>query len=426
MSFSKYPRSILCFAVIAAAPGCTTGADPALAPARVAAVEADLGASASEPRPASVSTVSAGAALVPPPGFAAPVIASDKKPHDCPTTAMPYTGTLEFPSKFEGSDKARDDLNPKAEKEFRKLTAPITALERGVSQQVEDYLRSGNKAALGCALGMLRDWSAAGALMGEATTYSGKSMRKWALGSVASSYLRLKFSSSRPLEREAELVRGVEVWMGQLADRVVEEWNDLPLEKTNNHKYWAAWSVMATAVALDRRDLFDWSMKQLEVATNQIDAEGYLPNELKRDTRALYYHNYALTPLTMIAAFAKANGSDPGARSREALVRLAERVLAGVDAPESFMEKTGKSQSVGDFSGGKFAWMEPYCWTFSCSAALEQRLDALRPLQSFRLGGNLTQIFHPPAAATGAAAPSAPTSTSRQESSPWTNPLASL
>lgn len=335
------------------------------------------------------------AGLMPPPGFAAAAISSDKKPHACPTDATPYTGVLDFPSKFEGSDKARDDLNPKAEKAFRAMSAPITALEKGFSRQVEDFLRSDNPDALACALGLLRQWSAAGALMGEASTHTGKSMRKWALGSVASSYLRLKFSASRPLERETETVRNVEAWLGRLSERVVAEWNDPSIEKNNNHKYWAAWSVMAASVALDRRDLFDWSIRQLEAATTQIDAQGYLPNELKRDTRALYYHNYALTPLAMIAAFAKANDASLSAPSREALARLAGRVMAGVDAPESFEDKTGKTQTMGDFSNGKFAWMEPYCWTFACSAEQEQRLASMRPLHSFRLGGNLTRIFHP-------------------------------
>ena len=42
-----------------------------------------------------------------------------------------------------------------------------------------------------------------------------------------------------------------------MADQVVSDWDSLPLEKTNNHSYWAAWSVMATSIATNRRDLFD-------------------------------------------------------------------------------------------------------------------------------------------------------------------------
>lgn len=396
-------RVLLVLAALVIAPGCdAVGRDPGAASSAATAPV----------------TTRASTNLVPPSGFMAAVVESGKDTRACPKDAIPYTAPLDFPSRYEGSDKARDDVNPKAEKEYKRLIAPITAMEKGLSGQVDDYMRSGSPEALACAFDLLRQWSAANALMGEALNHTGKSMRKWAMGSIASSYLRLKFSATQPLARDPELARRVEAWLGRIADRVVEEWRDAPLEKTNNHEYWAAWAVMASAVALDRRDLFDWSVQQLEVASTQIDAQGYLPNELKRDTRALSYHNYALTPLTMIAAFAKANGVQLSESRREALVRLADRVLGGIEDPAAFREKTGKKQVIADFSErSKFAWLEPYCWTFSCSAALQQRLASMRPLRSYRLGGDLTQIFHPSVAAT--------TPLSLQESSPWTIPLAS-
>ena len=39
--------------------------------------------------------------------------------------------------------------------------------------------------------------------------------------------------------------------------------------------------------------------------------------------------------------------------------------------------------------------MEPYCWTFTCAGAMQERLVSVRPLKNFRLGGDLTGIFHP-------------------------------
>lgn len=336
--------------------------------------------------------------LVPPPGFAVAARVSDKDGHACPLdAALPYVGEMDFPSKFEGSDSARDDLNRKAEAEYQRRIAPIRAMERGLSQQVEDYLRSQRADSLDCALDLLRAWARADALRGKSSTHTGKSMRKWALGSIASAYLRLKFSASAPLQAHPQLVQEVEPWLRELAEQVVPEWDAPPLKKMNNHEYWAAWSVMAAAVALDRNDLFEWALAQLDIATGQIDARGYLPNELKRDTRALYYHNYALTPLTMMAAFAKANGQPLSKSQRAALDRLAQRVLSGVADPRPFVRITGKQQITADFTQrSKFAWMEPYCWTFACNAALHMRLAQLRPLKSYRLGGNVTDLFTPP------------------------------
>jgi poly(beta-D-mannuronate) lyase len=359
-------------------------------------------------------------ALVPPPGFTVAAESSNKRTHDCPQ-AQPYTGMMDFPSKFEGSDRARDDLNKQSEKEYRERIEPISTLERGLNQQVEDYLRNRDPEALRCSLGLLHAWASADALQGEATTHTGKSMRKWALASVASSYLRLKFSASRPLASEQSRADEVEAWMGRLADRVMAEWRDLPQDKINNHEYWAAWAVMASGVALDRRNLFDWALQRLDAAAGQIDDSGYLPNELKRDTRALYYHNYALTPLTMIAAFAKANGVSVSERNRKALLRLADRVIKGVDDPAAFEKRTGKDQNVEDFEQrSKFAWMEPYCWTFQCSERLQKRLDSLRPLKSYRLGGNVTQLFRAAPDEVSRASHRNPSTLNPLENDPWT------
>jgi len=340
----------------------------------------------------------AGTHLVPPPGFTLAVVQSDKEIKACPSNANPFTAALDFPSRYEGSDKARDDLNPESERKYRELIAPISSLERGLSQQVDDYMRAGNVESLECAKKLLRSWSSANALMGQAVTHTGKSMRKWALASISSAYVRLKFSTSNPLASDPELVAAVDKWLETVARRVVEEWRDQPLEKMNNHEYWAAWGVMAASVATDRRDLFEWSIRQFQIAGTQVDGEGFLPNELARDTRALQYHNYALTPLTMIAAFAKANGQEPEKAQRDAMDRLSERVLAGMDQPDMFKRKTGDKQVTADLSEkSKLAWLEPYCWTFGCDAAMNQRLESMRPLKSYRLGGNLTEIFHPKA-----------------------------
>jgi poly(beta-D-mannuronate) lyase len=339
----------------------------------------------------------AGTSLVPPPGFATAVEELERRPRPCLAMPEPYTGELRFPSKYEGSDAARDDLNPKAYAKYKKATEGINELEKHVSAMVGHYLQTGDPATLRCALGWLSAWARAGALEQRTTDHTGKSVRKWALASLASSWVRLKFSKSRPLDAAPEQVREIEPWLERLAKLAVDDWRDQPLEKINNHEYWAAWAVMATAVALNRRDWFDWSVAQYRIAAKQVDGDGFLPNELKRDTRALAYHNYSLGPLAMIAAFAHANGVDLAGENDRALDRLARRVLAGVDDPRAFEARTGKKQDVAELKdASKFAWLEPYCWLNRGDRAAARRVVALRPIKAYRLGGNLTDLFaHP-------------------------------
>ncbi|NQD96068.1 mannuronate-specific alginate lyase, partial [Pseudomonas sp. CrR25] len=275
-------------------------------------------------------------------------------------------------------------------------TADITALEKGFSRLVMHYLRDGQPQQLDCALQWLSHWAEAEALLSTEYNHTGKSIRKWALGSLASAYLRLKFSASQPLASHPQQARRIEAWFVELAERTVRDWSDLPLRKINNHSYWAAWSVMATAVASDRRDLFDWAVAQFRVAANQVDEQGFLPNELKRKQRALAYHNYSLPPLAMVAAFAQANGVDLREANQGALERLAERVLAGVAEPHAFAAKAGAKQDLAELKkSSKFAWLEPYCTLYACSAQLQARKQRMGPFKTFRLGGDVSRVFDP-------------------------------
>lgn len=338
------------------------------------------------------------AALVPPQGYYEGIdkLKTGDSKFRCEAAPKPYTGALQFRSKYEGSDKARATLNLDSERAFRTSTEAITTLEKGVSKMVTQYMRDGRPAQLDCALTWLGTWARADALMSTQYNHTGKSMRKWALGSMSGSWLRLKFSRSQPLaahQAEAELI---EKWFARLAEQTVRDWSNLPLQKINNHSYWAAWSVMATAVATDRRDLFDWAVKEYKVGANQVDEQGFLPNEIKRRQRALAYHNYALPPLALIASFAQANGVDLRSENNFALQRLGEGVLAGARDPRHFAERAGEKQDMKDLKvDTKYAWLEPWCALYHCVGDTLQRKHGMQPFNSFRMGGDMTRVYDP-------------------------------
>ncbi|MDO7928765.1 mannuronate-specific alginate lyase [Pseudomonas sp. KFB-139] len=344
------------------------------------------------------SGASATTTLVPPQGYSAPIEKMKTGSHDftCDAVPKPYTDKLVFRSKYEGSDKARATLNEESEEAFRDATKDITTLERGISKVVMQYMRDGRPEQLDCALNMLTTWAQADALESREFNHTGKSMRKWALGSMASSYLRLKFSESQPLANRQQQTQVIEAWFSKLADQVISDWSNLPMEKINNHSYWAAWSVMATAVATNRRDLFDWAVKEYKVAANQVDRDGFLPNEMKRRQRALAYHNYALPPLAMIASFAQANGLDLRNENNGALKRLGDRVLAGVKNPNDFASRGGEKQDMSELKKDpKFAWLEPFCSLYTCSPDVIEHKHEMQPFKTFRLGGDLTKVYDP-------------------------------
>lgn len=337
--------------------------------------------------------------LMPPPGYSQPAQHKSGGTFACPAPPAPYAGTLDFPSKYEGSDKARATLNEEADKRYKEMTQPLTDMEKGVVKSVDKYMSTGNPAALKCAIDWYTSWAGGNALLGEAANHTGRSLRKWTLGTLSGAYLRLEFSSSKPLADYQQQAHVIEAWLGKVADRVVTEWPESdPVNKINNHYYWAAWSTMATSVVTNRRDLFDWSVKMYGIFANQADTDGYLPNELARQSRALGYNNYAITPIAMMAAFGKANGVDLAAEGNGALKRVAERTLQGIADPHVFETKTGIHQDLEGFDeqNSKLAWLEPYCWTVGCSGPAADKAASLRPMKNRRLGGNLTPTFGTP------------------------------
>lgn len=343
--------------------------------------------------------VQARQALVPPPGYDAAVVHKPDSDFDCDPPPTPYTGTLDFPSKYEGSGKARDQFNAQANAIYKSRSEPISQLEKGVAKMVDKYMRTGTPAALQCVVDWYASWADANALLGPSTSYSGKAMRKWALASLSGSFLHLQFSRSQPLAAYPEQTQKIRDWLGRVGDKVQTEW-DLasPRKKINNHFYWAAWAIMATSVVENRRDEFDWAVKVYRIFADQADADGYLPNELKRQTRALGYHNFAITPIAMIAAFGKANGVDLASEGNGALARVAKRTLQGIADPGVFAARSGGfKQELENVrkQPTELAWLEPYCWTVRCEGDAARKAESLRPMKNTRLGGNVTAVFHP-------------------------------
>lgn len=312
----------------------------------------------------------------------------------CESPPPPYALSLQFSSKYEGSDSSRDQLSEDAEQRYKNATADISLLEKESIKLAENYLE-GNPgiASRDCLLTWLESWAKEDALLSTDSNHTGKSVRKWALASIASAYFSVKVADGAPLINDAQR-QTIENWLTKLAKLVVDDWSNRSDEKRNNHDYWSAWSVMITGIVLNRQDLFDWANAGLRQGLAQINSDGFLPNELKRNTRALGYHNYALQPLVMLAVFAETNNATLTEAEREALTSLANVTVEGLNNPALFQQKTGAVQVVdGLATSYGLAWLEPYVRYFGQQALFSDYLVALRPMKSTRLGGDLTRIF---------------------------------
>jgi poly(beta-D-mannuronate) lyase len=228
----------------------------------------------------------------------------------------------------------------------------------------------------------------------------GQSVRKWALATMAISYLKLTQTNSTPPmpTRLSSISKSIiENWLVMVAEDVRKHYSHRPIEKVNNHDYWAAWAVMATAVISNREDLFNWSLEKFHLGISQIDDQGYLPNELKRETRALSYHNFALQPLVWMAVFSEVNDRGLNDSQFRALSKLATSTISGLRDPAIFSDLTGYEQYVdGLDTSYSLAWIEVWASTFPELNRMSENLVRLRPMKSTRLGGNVSLLFKGP------------------------------
>lgn len=306
----------------------------------------------------------------------------------CPRVPAPYTSALEFPSKYEGSDHARDTLNRNAESRYKKATRTLQEYESGLAE-LSDLHVQGQAASAACALDWLDRWASADALTGPANM-TGRATRKWTLSAAAFSFLKIHEAPGLDPDAKAR----VSIWLKRVAGIVVQEHQQIPPEKINNHYYWAAVAVGAVGIATDDRALLDWALAGYRRSVRAIDAEGLLPRELARRSRALSYHLYALQPLVMLAEMGRVNGLDLYIENDCALCRLVNRVTTSVADPSYFEKRTGAQQILGDGPDGRaMSWVPIMARACPDDPGLQELSNRFRPFSGRRLGGNLTEVY---------------------------------
>jgi poly(beta-D-mannuronate) lyase len=312
----------------------------------------------------------------------------DKRRMSCPAPPPPFTGVLDFPSKYEGSGKARDVINEEAEARYKEASRPMEVLEAGLTKLSDRYVH-GQVAAASCALDWMQSWAQAEALLGDANM-TGKAVRKWTLAAVAFNFLKIQDAP----DLDAKKMQAVRDWMVKIAQVVIDEHSDIPPEKINNHYYWAGAAVGAAGIATQNRELLDWALDSYRQSVAAIDRDGVLPRELARRSRALSYHVYALQPLVMLAEIGRVNGVDLYAERDCALCRLINRVADGVRDPSWFAQRAGAKQAIdGRPDGRAMIWVAILARACPDDEKLMQLKAAYQPFSGRRLGGNLTDVY---------------------------------
>jgi len=292
------------------------------------------------------------------------------------------------------TDRDSSIIDPEAMARYQEATKPITDYETQITAVSDAFLRSrpANLAPARCVLDWLDAWAGQGALLGRMSQQGGY-VRTWALSSIAASYIKIQEAEGL----DASKRQHVEAWIRQLATEVIAySGGQNGGDARNNHAYWAGQAAVLSGVALNDRRLLAWGVERYGVGISQVTADGTLPLEMARKSKARHYHNFALMPLVLIAEVAARNGMGLYAEAGGAIHRLAGRVTDSLADPAFFERLTGVRQDwEGELAGGSLAWAEPYYARFH-DGRLVPWLARYRPLRQRWFGGDATLAYGVP------------------------------
>ncbi|UTF59860.1 alginate lyase family protein [Gilvimarinus sp. DA14] len=327
-------------------------------------------------------------------------ISAVHKVQACPKDiAEPYTGALQIESKYVQTDKSKSTLKEGIGADSKAVKEQIQSYGKQVVA-FSDYMIRANgeaqKAAQSCLEQALTDWAEAGALLSGDVSKTGMAMRKWTLASIAMAVYKLQALNIG----DFSLTERQRAWLDKLADKVVDDYKERlspDFRYFNNHDYWAAWAVVANALATGNTAHINYAYAVLDRAAAQLEVDkqrnvGWLPNEVGRGKLAMNYMHYALSPLVMLNNYAE-KFSLASNKSEKAVILMVNFISGFADNPGAFSDiVSGPQEPVPAY---KAAWLIPYLHRYPKDKAAMQLYDRYdQDVDGYsQLGGLLEPLY---------------------------------
>ena len=306
--------------------------------------------------------------------------------YDCP--AVPHLPENFVTNGFYArNDPTHSIIDPVLQKEYNRTSGPVKKEGNDIVAAADAFRTTGSGAAALCVLTHLETLARDHALAGTMSSSQAYFVQGWVVGAAAIAYLKVDGPHrATPAQRALILP-----WL----DKVAAETRDFYDQRASkagggaqNHFYWAAVQLAATAIATGNRGEFDWAMTKAKAGIDAIQPDGTLPEEMRRGGRALHYHLYAASPLVTLAELGVPNGIDLYTYRNGALKKLVDVSVAGLVDPSLFQKRTGLKQVAADpTSAEAIGWAEPYNHRFP--SPLLTRLLTASPDHSYMYLGGL-------------------------------------
>ena len=287
---------------------------------------------------------------------------------------------------YADNDPTHSIIDPIKQKAYEESSGPVKH-EGNVAVAAADAFRnSGSEEAARCVLQHMEVQAREHALTGKMSSSQAYFVQGWVVGAEAVAYLKIEGTARATAAQKALILpwlqKGADLTRAFYEDRMRHDGTD-----AQNHFYWAAIQLAATAIVTGNRGDFDWAMLRAKDGVAAIKPDGTLTEEMRRGKRALHYHLYAASPLVMLAELGMPNGIDLYASNDGALKKLVTISTQGLVDASLFENRAGIAQERPDPPTSEaIGWAEPYNRRFP-NPLLKRLLDECPNHSYMYLGG---------------------------------------
>jgi len=270
-------------------------------------------------------------------GFTSPAEAKEKDTSAwCPILGDPVVA-IEAATFYQADDPSHSRIDPDKLRENVRLTRPVSQFLDTLATLSDSYVLSPSPDVKQCTDHLLYQWARAGALTDISQGVQARFVQEWSLASLG--FLRMKLGPLRDHEQD-EIVRA---WMHDLAASVANLYPSDGGASRNNLYYWAMLAIAVTGHSTDDVVLWKRAEDMNRVALSDIQANGTLPAELKRASRAAWYHAFAAEPLVLFKLVSERCRNQPYQGDRQ-LDRLLDIVYGALNGSPTLHTITGVEQ----------------------------------------------------------------------------------
>ena len=249
---------------------------------------------------------------------------------------------------------------------------------KSLSSLADTAIEKDSKIIAECVLSNIASWAHNNVFLGEMKTTQSQYEKGKFFVSVSLIYYKIRKYNNEAFSKE------IDVWLRTLA-RDSYVFLTEKAKKTDSYYYWMGLGFAATSLSTKQDDLWSYAKTAMEIAANNIQEDGTLISEIKKN-KPMFYHLFAVSTLVPLAEFGRLKGEDWYALNNGALHRLVDLCIFGLKYPTTFRKVVMNSTEEIPYPGA--GWLDLYKAKYNVPVNVPTVESSY-----FWLGGDVRNLF---------------------------------